>query len=233
MIRLFPAALLAVLVAGSVAAAGCGDDGNDHDATNTPAVTATPTVGTSPTTTESPTPTPGTPAPAGFHEWPVDETGEPAIDTFLTTLGSGDATALAELAGVVSTPCTTATIGIPGEPPCPSGVADGTPVDAFLQASCQPNFVIGLDAAAQATARLAETELFVYAAYEGGLSVGTIPPAFTVVLGTTLDRVARRVLLDGDGSVIGLISCNPPVQSLTDDNVSPGDARLLLAPVEE
>lgn len=210
---------------------GCGDDGND-DSTNTPIVTRTPTAGSSPTTTESPTPTPGEPAPTGFHNWPVDETGEPAIDTFLSTLESGDIAALADLAGVVSTPCTTATTGIPGEPPCPSGVADRTPVDAFLRASCQPNFVIGLDAAAQATGQLAAGDFFVYAAYKGGFYVGTIPAAFTVILGRTLDETARKVLLDQEGRVIGLISCSTPAESMTDDNIAPGDDQLVLAPVE-
>jgi len=170
---------------------------------------------------------------AGFHD-PTVRTGIPAVDGFLDALAKADVLALRDLVVMTSTECRTPGSGGPPrpEPDCPPGVPDGTVVDAFLRAACQPMFTLDPAEARDATAQLASPQQYVYAVYKGGFGVPSdAPSAFTVVMGTDMARAVTQVSLDGAGRVTGLVVCSEASPELWTATGVPGDNLLVLPPV--
>jgi DNA-binding CsgD family transcriptional regulator len=173
-------------------------------------------------------------APPGLHEWTA-RTGIALVDEFIDAVMFNDASTLRSLVTLVGTPCTDEPGGPHPEPGCPPGEPRGAQVEVFLRAACQPHFISDREEARDAIVSLGGAGLFVYSVYEGGFGVPfQDPAAFTVVLGTSLDDVARQVSLDASGRVIGFVTCSSALNpALWTDPGLPGSGLLILPPVSE
>lgn len=216
---------------GILAGAAC----DDEDGGQAPEVSPTPSTG-SPTAT--PAPSSATPAgsptaalEAGFHDQTV-RTGVAAVDAFLDALANSDAAALRNMVVMTSAPCATyVQPAIGPNPGCPPGTADGTLVDVFLSAGCQPGFIPDLAEAQGRAAGLVSVPQYVYVVYEGGFGVPfEEPAAFTVAFGKGTDRRVTQVSLDNSGRIIGIVGCNTAGPDIWEDQGVPGDNRLILPP---
>jgi hypothetical protein len=160
--------LLVVLVALFAAlAVACGDDDDEPEPTEPPPTeTAEPSPTPSPTPVPSPTPTPEPspePTPAEPRAHPDGTTtGIEQVDAVIEAVTGGDTGTLAALLRFRGVPCTPQDQA-EFEVTCPEGVAEGTPVEAFIYSGCHGDWIIP-EQADVLTARLTGG---LYAVYDG------------------------------------------------------------------
>lgn len=109
-----------VLLIAAALLGGCGGDPNNPEPTST---SEEPTAETTP----RPEPIPTSPL-----------TGVPELDTIIEALRASDRNAIRDLIQFTTFPCATHSSSQPSYPPlCPTGVADGSPIERFISGSCE------------------------------------------------------------------------------------------------
>lgn len=204
-----------MLLALSLGIAACGDD--DDKATPIPSASPAPTQMTStarpteipPTATVSPTP-----AIPGYAR--DKRTGNPQVDAVLDAILSGDAAKIKPLLRFFAVGCQTESHGIGGPPICAPGVAAGTSIEVFPNASCPEGRLSpreGIDALLSA---LFDSSSRVFAVYRQTpkLPTGNEWPkgAFGIVFTTARPYGAQnytvsRIEVDGGQIVLAGVLC--------------------------
>jgi hypothetical protein len=214
--RLRTATLLAVLSLVALALAACGDDDDDD---------GTPADGSpaSSPADASPGASPVTPTPE-----PLPTTGVPEIDRVLAAISTYDGEKIDDLLQFTAIKCAADPQGLGAPPRCPEGVEDGTPIDAFLRATCEGIWqteeflaVIGQEIAQVA----AQSELYaVVYAKEPDRSVdeGGFPPArYLAAFQSRTNPQTGWVAYIDEGIVAVVGGCQQDIPKWVEDNLDP------------
>lgn len=169
-------------------------------------------------------PSEGSPtAPVGFYP-PDVKTGVPEVDKVIKAAGTKDHATLASLIKMSKVACTTQVHGMPGQPICPAGTADGTLVEVFPTGSCEVNYLYSKAQAEQVPGSLFTEPYYVYGVFKVGEPGGAFSAKYGVILGTGAEGVGVTLFLDAEGSVVQVVACAGPA------NMVPQGANFILLP---
>lgn len=162
-------------------------------------------------------------APVGFYP-PDVKTGIPEVDRVIKAAGTKDHATLAGLIKMSKVPCTTQVHGMPGEPSCPDGTADGTLMEVFPSGACEVNYRHSKAQAEQSLGAVFTEPYYVYGVFTLGETGGAFSAKYGVLLGTGAEGVGATLFLDAEGSVVQVVACAGPA------NMVPQGANFILLP---
>ncbi len=151
-----------------------------------------------------------------------------AVDGVLAIFEAGDLDALMDRVRFSRGPCEVPGIGVTASPICPPGVPEGSPVEAFPAASCQPYNVYSIDVVRNLADLAIARSVYVYAVFTTAAVAfdGAIPPAYAISLAPGSDGGAGpTVFIDREGAAVMLYSgCSEQGESI------PEGAEFILPP---
>jgi hypothetical protein len=159
--------------------------------------------------------------PSDFHP-PDTRTDNEVLDAIIEAIVNGDSEALAGLVEFLEFECSTEP---GGGPACPDGVADGTAVQVFPFAACQPEYLFSEADVLEAFAGLLDgTTFYLYAVYSDPPSPAGDAAAYRILFGT-LDEEGVAIDVSAAGAIVASVQCGPPV------NMIVSGADFVLAPI--
>lgn len=165
-------------------------------------------------------------------------TGVEAVDRVLAALDSGDQAGVAALLQFTKIKCAANPQGLGAPPKCPPGVADGSPVEAFLMGNCEGTWVLkdqqqsAVDFIRQRHSSRETIFAVVNAApSQSSVDEGGLPVAkYTVIYGSRAQQDSWYVSID-DGLVSAFNGCAQPPEVLAERrDTSKANGGFILAP---
>lgn len=150
-----------------------------------------------------------TPAPAEttkpsppFEFYPADtRTGIKEVDRIIEAVAKKESETLASLMKFTDVQCTTQTTGMPGEPPCPDGTPDRTPVSVFGSGSCNVVFVTSPTHWRNHYEKWVESQWQLVAAYNADAKRSMFRSAYAVAFADSTGKL-WTIYVDSNGSIV-------------------------------
>jgi hypothetical protein len=143
---------------------------------------------------------------------PAAATGIATVDRAIAALRSHDASMLRDMVRYTKVGCGSPS-GPPSVPTCAAGTADGTPVDAFITASCEGEYM-GPEKVPGAIERFVEDEFTAHSIYRTNAGYTPEDARYTILLQQEDPESVAEVVVNDDGLVKLNFGCGGTIDDL-------------------